>query len=97
MIKDLYNIGLNEQEVDEIIDELGYDEALNLSCNYELIKKNIDLLKSYGIKNIKQLIIYKEDLFLKNINDIVKMFSSYNIPVFVSLINEDVTTIDELF
>ena len=75
----------------------GYDEALNLSCNYELIKKNIELLKSYGIKNIKQLIIYKEDLFLKNINDIVKMFSSYNIPVFVSLINEDVTTIDELF
>lgn len=97
MIKDLYNIGLNEQEVDEIIDELGYDESLNLSCNYELIKKNIELLKSYGIKNIKQLIIYKEDLFLKNINDIVKMFSSYNIPVFVSLINEDVTTIDELF
>lgn len=96
MLDDLKKIGLEDSFCDQMIDEFGYDLALNVACNYELVKTNIETLKRFGITNIEQLILKKIDIFLMDNEQLVKRFGKYNIPVAAKLINEDYTFIDDL-
>lgn len=95
MIENITLIGISDEFADEMIDKLGYDSVLNLACNHELVKKNIELLKSFGIKDIEALLLNREHIFLKASEGIVKKFSKYNIPALAELINNDYTVIDE--
>ena len=54
------------------------------------------MLKSYGIKNINELILNRHYIFLKGKEKLSLEFSKFDIKIFVALINEDYTTIDEL-
>lgn len=96
MIENMLLIGLSDEFVDELIDKIGYDRVLNLACNYKKVKKNIDLLKSFGIKDINELMINRSYLFLEETDVLLKKFSQFNIPVVVELINEDLNVIDEI-
>ena len=97
MIQDIELIGVDKEVIDELIDKLDYSDVLNLACNYEIVKNNIDLLKSLGVKNIDDLLINRSSLFLEKSEKLRKKFSEFNIPVFVNLINMDYTVVDELF
>lgn len=95
MIENLQLIGLSDQDLDLLDDSLGYNEKLQLAINYELVKYNVMLLKSYGIKKVIDLLIYKHYLFLDK--DLANKFNKFNIPVLVDLINADFSVVDQYF
>jgi len=97
MIEDIKLIGLDSSLINEIIDKLGYDTALNMACNHEKIKANINLLKSLNIKSINELLLNRNDLFFIETEKLTKKFSKFNIMNLSYLINEDYTVIDEIF
>lgn len=97
MIEDITKIGITSEFADKMIDRLGYNTVLNIACNYPLVKENMNLLKSFGIQNIEDLLLNRSDIFLKDYDLLVKRFSKFNIPLLIQLINEDYTAIDELF
>lgn len=86
---------------DEIIKEISnYNSKtslFDLSCNEEDCLKIINYFQEIGIQNIADLLIYRIDIFKMNFQDLLKKFSKFNIPVFVSLINDDFIAIDNLF
>ena len=96
MIEDIELIGLNDDLLEEMKRVLSYDNLLNLACNYKNVKESIELLKSYGISNINELIINRHYIFLKGKDKIALKFSKFDIKNLVSLINQDYTVIDEL-
>ena len=95
MIENIKLIGLDENTIEEMYNTLGYDIVLSFACNYETVQKNINLLKSFGVNNIKQLLLNRENIFLMNNEELLKKFSKYNIPSLVNLINNDYTVVDE--
>lgn len=97
MIENIELIGLNNEIIKKIEEKLGYDTLLNMACNYENVKKNIDLLRLYNINVIDELLIYRNDVFLYDSNFLTEKFSKFDIPVFASLVNSDYTMIDEVF
>ncbi len=97
MIENIKYLGFDDDFNAELMDTLGHDIVLNLACNYETVKQNIDSLESFGIKDIKKLLLNKVDLFFTNNEELIKKFGKYNIPVVVNLINRDYEIVDELF
>ena len=97
MIEDIKKIGISDEFYNLLIENLGYDIVLNLACNYELVKKNINLLKSYGIENIEELLLNRDSLFLKDSEEIFEKLNKQDIETFVMLVNSDYTNIDSLF
>jgi len=95
MIENLYEIGLKEEFIDNLIEIHGYDLVLNLSSNYENIEKNINLLKLCNI-NIENLMMYKPELFIMDPKYIYEKFSSVNLNTFITLLKEDITVIDDI-
>ena len=97
MLEYIYLTGLNNELIEELTNTLEHNEILSLACNHERVKSNIELLKSFGIKNIDDLLLNRNYLFLKSTEEIAKKFSKFNIPVITELINTDYTVIDEVF
>lgn len=97
MIENINLIGISNEQVDLMIEKLGYDIVLSMACNHELVKANIELLKSLGINNINELLLNREGIFLIDTEELLSMFSKFNISQIVGLINEDYTVIDELY
>ena len=97
MIEDINLIGLPEETINDIEKKLGYDVILSFACNYKTVKANIELLKSFGLKNINDLILNRDYIFLLDTEQLVKKFSKFNFPVIANLINEDYSVIDEIF
>lgn len=96
MIENIELIGLENEMLELIKEKMDYDIILNMACNHELIKNNIDLLRSFGIKNIESLLLNRENIFFMETIDLQKKFNNYNIEALVNLINEDYTVIDEI-
>lgn len=97
MLEDIKKLAFDSKFNNEIVDKLGYDLTLNVACNYNLVNKNIESLKSLGINNIETIFLNRTHLFLIPNEVLVKKFSKYNIPVIAGLIKEDYTIIDDLF
>ena len=96
MIDDIEFAGISEELKEKMIEELGYDTVLNMACNYERVKENIQTFKSIGINNVDELIMYNSDLFQKKPDELKNKLTKFNIPEVVKLINEDYTTIDDI-
>lgn len=97
MIEYISLAGIEDELKEKMLDVLGYDNVLNLACNYKLVKNNIDLFKQLGIENIEDLLLYKDYIFLKETRDIFNNFSKFNISEIVNLINNDYDAIDVVF
>ena len=96
MIEDIILTGIDEATIKKMYEQNGYDAVLNLACNHELVKKNIELLKSFGISNIEALLLNRDSIFLQDNQKLLKSFAKFNVAAFVNLINNDYTMIDEL-
>ena len=80
---------MNEENEDSVL--------YNLSCIKDDCLKIINYLKELGIINIDELLLYELNLFYLDFEDVVKKFSKFNIPVFVDLINNDFTAIENIY
>ena len=88
---------LDNTSINEINVKLDNTILYNLNCNMKNVLEIINYLRSIGIINIKDLIIYKTDLFLDNKDDIINLFSKFNIDDIVNKINNNYVVIDELY
>ena len=91
----------NENILEETISYLNkyYDNTslMNLYYNKSDCIKIIKYMKSIGINNIDQLLMYKLDLFVKSFEYFHELISKFNISDIVELINNDCTVIDEIY
>ena len=80
--------------VDEVMDYWNDDIIFSISCGQENVTKIIEYFESIDIKVIDDLLKRRLDIFLLPFDKIKNVFSKYNIPALVSIINEDIANID---
>lgn len=86
--------GLSEEDINELEEYLSMDDINNYYVGELKITKILDYLNSIGIKNIKDILKYKSNIFYESIYNIKK-----NIPndkIIIELINEDYQNLDRL-
>lgn len=96
MIENINKINVSKNCIEKLRDTLSYDELISIDSNYEIINNNIKLLQSYGIENMDELFLNKYYIFIEKTETLAKRFSKYNIPVYVQIINNDFSAIDEI-
>lgn len=97
MIDFLSKVGISSKIINEIEIKNTSSTLFDLSCNEDDCLKIIKYLKEIGIKNIDELLIYEIDIFKLPFIELVKKFGKFNIPLFVSFINDDVSAIENIF
>ncbi len=97
MIEDIKRIGISDNLYDEMIDTLGYDTVLNMACNYELVRANVNLFLNRGIIDITPILLHKDYILMKDTSEIEEALNKCNTINIIELINEDYTNIDRLF
>ena len=97
MIDFLKDYNVSETTIKELKRTQSTSFFFDLNCNEEECVKIINYLKSIGIKNIDELLLYETDLFFKNKNKIEQAFSKQNITELVELINQDYEEIEVIY
>lgn len=88
------NYGLTDEDIKEIEEYLSDEDINNYYVSELRVAEILDYLKSLGIKNIKDILMYKSNIFYESVNTIKK-----NIPndkIIIELINEDHQNLDRL-
>lgn len=88
------NYGLTDEDIEEIEEFLSDDDINNYYISELKVIEIIDYLKSIGIKNIKDILKYKSNIFYESVNNIKKNIKKD--PIIISLINEDIQNFDRI-
>lgn len=96
MIENIRLTGISDELIDKMIDAIGYGYVLDMACNYELVKENIEFLKNLGIQTVEELLLNRPNVFLIQTNVLQKKFSNTDISFMCNLINEDCLAVDEV-
>ena len=84
----------------ELIDKLTlkYDEGI-LDV-FQIEKRNvmdvIDFFRQIGIENIEELMLFRIELFTKDIDEVKEIFDDEHVQEMVQEINEDILNIDKI-
>ena len=97
MIEDLEFIDIEDKTRDELENCMDYDTMLNLACNFNIVNRNIWLLKEMGITNTDLLFKNRSRIFLMNSRKLLDAFSKCDIEKIVKDINVDYSAIDNIF
>lgn len=84
--------GLNEEDIKELENYIDDDDINNYYVNELEIIDILDYLNEIGIKNIKDILKYKANIFYEKLDNIKKSFE--NRKDIVKLINEDITNFE---
>ena len=88
------NYGLTDEDIEEIEEFLSDDDINNYYISELKVIEIIDYLKSIGIKNIKDILKYKSNIFYESVNNIKKNIKKD--PIIISLINENIQNFDRI-
>lgn len=88
------NYGLTDEDIEEIEEFLSDDDINNYYISELKVIEILDYLKSIGIKNIKDILKYKSNIFYESVNNIKKNIKKD--PMIISLINEDIQNFDRI-
>ena len=97
MIEDLEFIDIEDKTKDELENYMDYDTILNLACNFNVVNRNIWLLKEMGITNTDLLFKKRSNIFLMNTRKLLDAFSKCDLEKIVKDINVDYSAIDNIF
>ena len=84
----------------ELIDKLTlkYDEGI-LDV-FQIEKRNvmdvIDFFRQIGIENIEELMLFRIELFTKDVDEVKEIFDDEHVQEMVQEINEDILNIDKI-
>ena len=84
--------GLTEEDIKELENYIDDDDINNYYVNELEIIDILDYLMEIGIKNIKDILKYKTNIFYEKLDNIKKSFE--NRKDIVKLINEDITNFE---
>lgn len=92
----LKEVGISEDLINSLIKT--YDEGVIdvLILEQANVLDVINYFKEINIQVIENLLLYKIELFTKDINIIKEAFNRFDINNLVAEINEDITTIDKV-
>lgn len=88
------NYGLTDEDIEEIEEFLSDDDINNYYISELKVIEILDYLRSIGIKNIKDILKYKSNIFYESVNNIKKNIKKD--PIIISLINEDIQNFDRI-
>lgn len=91
----LIEFGFNENIKNEIIENNSIQMFEALVINETECIKIISYLRKIGIKTIKELLVYRTDLFLNTFKKIETTFQNIDITL-INKINEDYSYVDTL-
>ena len=83
--------------IDNIYKINNESSIYDLSVNKENCLKIINYFIEIGITNLDDLLIYEIDIFKNTFNDLIRKFKNFNIPLFVKIINDDYTAIEDIY
>lgn len=96
MIDFLKEYNISENTIEELKKQSS-SFLFDLNCNEEECCKIINYLRTIGIENIDELLLYETDIFFKNKSKVELAFSKHNINELVELINQDYQEIEVLY
>ncbi len=94
-MKYLLNYNLSEEDLETLKEELTERDILELSTNQERVEEILNHFLSVGIHNLKEILLYKVDLFYDNPNTIMHFLATCSKDT-IDKINEDVQNLDLL-
>ena len=94
---DFLNECVDINTINEIKNNNNENILSDIECNKEDCLKIINYFKELGITCIDNLLIYELDVFKYPFDEIIKKFGKFNIPMFVSVINDDYAAIENIF
>lgn len=91
--------GFSNYFVNEIDNNLSDETKYLISYNKDSVIDNIKYFRSIGItdKSIEELFYINEELLIKDLDDVKKIFERYDIPKLVTILNNDISYIDNIF
>ena len=95
----LIDNGFSNYFVNEINNNLSDETKYLISYNKNSVMENIKYFRSIGItdKSIEELFYINEELLIKDLDDVKKVFERYDIPKLVTILNNDISYIDNIF
>ena len=92
----LKQYGLNNEDIEEIINRNDEDIIKNVILNQKNVKEVIDYLLEVGINNevIKELFAEQIGMFFRTREEIQDVFDEYEIDSIIKSLNYDVNTVD---
>ena len=97
MIDFLKDINIDSDIINKIVNNNNDSSLFEIVNNQEECIKIIEYLRKIGITCINELLIYEIDLFKKDLDYIIKKISKFNIPVFVNIVNDEYTAIENIY
>ncbi len=94
-MKYLLNYDLSEEDLQTLQDTLTERDILELSTNQERVEEILNHFLSVGIHNLKELLLYKINLFYDNPHTIMNFLATCSKDT-IDKINEDVQNLDLL-
>ena len=91
--------GFSNYFVNEIDNNLSDETKYLISYNKDSVMDNIKYFRSIGItdKSIEEVFYINEELLIKDLDDVKKIFERYDIPKLVTILNNDISYIDNIF
>lgn len=90
----LKKYNLTAEEISYLENNLSTNDYQEFILKEDKITKIIDYLISIGLSNIKEIILYKPNLFYDSLSTIIKSFTESSNPDLITLINEDANNLD---
>lgn len=90
----LLDYGMSEELISKMIDR--YDEGVIdlFKLESENVISVIEFFNEIGIKCIDQLLLFRIEVFTKDVDKVKREFNKHNVKMIVDDINEDIMNID---
>ena len=96
MLDFLKEHNIDDEVIKRIEKENSKANIYNLYCNSLEVIKILEYFRRLNINSIFDLLIYRIEIFFNSYEDILELFSKYDINSLVLQINNDFTCIDEI-
>lgn len=90
----LKKFNLTSEDINDIVNTIDEQDIMELEFNEERVASIIEYLVSLGIKDIKNILIYKTNIFYDDLDSIKRRFDEYNGIDIIDLINENLINFD---
>ena len=92
----LKDYNLSDEDLQEIYDNLSDEEWILITGSSSKIKEILDYLTSLGITNVKDMFLYKMNIFYQHADDLENYIKKSEIPDIIDKLKESVLNFDLL-
>ena len=92
----LKEYGFLDEDISEIVENTPKKITDLINKNLELVKVNLQFIKSLGINTYKEIFINYPDMFLMDASNFEEMFSKYNTEELIEKLNANFKMVEYL-